>query len=483
MRFKSGAVEMKKGLTKIISAVALLAAALPCAASPVLANSGPNSEYGITAQGVFVRNEQSVLAVESEKLTFDIVDMPTLSTLGDYKSTVTAEYNFVNTSANTVHTSMAFPLKTSKNYRYGEQVFTPEISVNGVPVECAARYTCSTYTGFDESVKQISDAWYSDDFYRADLPVTKYAVSVERPADYESVRISAKVRCDESKARYIGWGSSLTYYFDYYREDDPLNDVDMQELYNYSFYVLGDVSALSCEWKTEAANYRNNFLTSYKRVDIPCSVTVDGETTLKELILANRPEDSVISELDYYNAVASNLYDDDYAGYPSRLNFYEDDALLWYTYDVEVEPNGRFTNKVTAPIFPTIDFDYDADVCEYEYYLSPAAKWASFGTLEVRVNSKYYMYEPPAGFEKCEGGYKAEFSSLPHGELSFRMSSSKHPRLRYSALISKVLGTIGLVFLCIICFVVPLAVFMPNIVAAVKKRRADRKLDFSSRGD
>ncbi|MDE7075692.1 MAG: hypothetical protein K2O62_00025, partial [Clostridia bacterium] len=65
---------MKKGLRKFLSAVALLAAALPCAVSPVLANSAPRWEHGETAAGTIVRNENSVLAVESEKLTFDICD-------------------------------------------------------------------------------------------------------------------------------------------------------------------------------------------------------------------------------------------------------------------------------------------------------------------------------------------------------------------------------------------------------------------------
>ena len=228
------------------------------------------------------------------------------------------------------------------------------------------------------------------------------------------------------------------------------------------------------------ANYKNGYLSSYKEVNVPYTVTVNSVTTLKGLILSERPEDSVISEVDYYNAVARSLYDDKYAGYLTRLEFDADEALVWYTYDVEVAPNGSIINKITAPIFPTTYYHYDPYVYEYEYYLSPAAKWASFGKLEVQINSDYYMVNPPKGFTKCEGGYRAEFSSLPKGELTFKMSTVEKPNRHHH---TRGIGIAFLVILCFTCIVVPLAVFMPFIVKAIKKRREEKAFDFSSRAD
>lgn len=471
---------MKKGLIKILSAVALLAAALPCAVSPVFANSGPRWERGETAAGAIVRNENSVLAVESEKLTFDIVDFPPNWENVDYKSTVTAEYKFVNTSSNTVHTSMAFPMKVSERYSYGDQEFQPEISVDGVPVECVTRYTSNNYTTFDESVKLISDEWYSNDFYSPDLPVTKYTVSVNKPDGYNHVRIYADVKCDKSKARYIANATNLIYYFDFDEGNGGSTYAADTQKQVLVYYVLGDASEVDVKWTTEVANDRRGYLSSYKTVNVPLYITAEDANTLKDLILSEREEDSPISEIDYYNGVVRELYNDNHAGVLSFLRFRTYGALVWYTYDVEVEPNGSIINKITAPIFPTIHYYYEPSVYEYEYYLSPAAKWASFGKLEVQINSEYYMINPPKGFEKCEGGYKAEFSSLPKGELTFKMCTVEKPHKDNS---TRITGIVFLVILCFGCFGVPLIVFMPYIVKAVKKRRGERELDFSSRRD
>ncbi|MDE6075372.1 MAG: hypothetical protein K2G26_02935 [Clostridia bacterium] len=471
---------MKKGLIKVLSAVALLAAALPCAVSPVLANSGPREERGETATGAIVRNENSVLAVESEKLTFDIVDFPPNWDNADYNSTVTAEYKFINTSSDTVHTSMAFPMNAGERYRYGDREFEPVISVDGQQIECVTRYTTGKYTDFDEGVKLITDEWYSDDFYNVDMPVTKYTVSVNKPDGYNQVRISAEVKCDKSKARYIANGTNLTYYF-YFDEGSGGTsfDADTQKQ-ALVYYVIGDTSAMSCEWTIEAANDRRGYLSSYRTIDIPLYINVSSADTLKDIILSQRPEGSPINDVDYYNGVVRQLENYSHAGFLSDLRFKTYSALVWYTYDVEVAPNGSIINKITAPIFPTTFYTYDPYVYEYEYYLSPAAKWASFGTLEVQVNTPYYMVNMPKGFNKCEGGYRAEFSSLPKGELTFKMSTVEKPSQKHP---TRGVGIAFLVILCFTCIVVPLAVFMPFIVKAIKKRREEKKFDFSSRAD
>lgn len=470
---------MKKGLLKTLSAVAALIVALPCAASPVLANSAPKWETGETASGAIVRNEDSVLAVESEKLTFDLWDFPLRynEEKTEYKSTVTAEYKFVNTSANTVHTSMAFPNLIKESYLKSGQDFSPVITVDGNEVECEVRHTRGRYRDFDDDVKLISDEYYADSFYNPDLLVTKYKVSVNRPADYDMVYLKGEVSIN-GKVRYIG---SMYYYFDFSDSGDTYA-LDVDDKDKNTFYVLGDASAFECRWRTEVEEYKWGTY-NWKQFDVPYTVAYDGETTLKELVLSHRRADSPISELDYYNGVVRGFYDyGNRACDVSGLDFPVDDAICWYLYETEVAPNGSFTNKITAPIFPTIEYGYDPYVYEYEYYLSPAAKWASFGNLEVRINSNYYMLNPPKEFEKCEGGYRAEYSSLPKGELKFRMSTVEKPKSA-GGNSTMVFGIVMLVILCIICIVVPLAVFMPFIVKAVKKRCAEKRLDFSSHGD
>ncbi|MBQ3000737.1 MAG: hypothetical protein IJD63_03205, partial [Oscillospiraceae bacterium] len=83
---------------------------------------------------------------------------------------------------------------------------------------------------------------------------------------------------------------------------------------------------------------------------------------------------------------------------------------------------------VTAPIYPSIDTDYDPDIYGYTYLLSPAKTWKSFGTLDIVVNTPYYITESSLeGFEKTDTGYTLTLEGLPDGELTFTLSTSEDP--------------------------------------------------------
>ena len=102
--------------------------------------------------------------------------------------------------------------------------------------------------------------------------------------------------------------------------------------------------------------------------------------------------------------------------------------MRWYEYEITLEPGQRIVNSVTAPIYPSIDLDYDPDIYGYTYLLSPAKTWKSFGKLDIVVNTPYYITESSLdGFEKTETGYKANFDGLPNGELNFVLSTAENP--------------------------------------------------------
>lgn len=409
---------MKKTLHKIVSAVVALFAAVPCAVSPAFANSGPMYEEGVTASGAIVRGEKSALAVESEKLTFNISDFPDAEFPQNYRSTVTAEYKFVNTTENTVKTSMAFPLGNLPPYfehSWSNLSLAPTVTVNGSEVEAQVRYPYGSYESFSESVKNISDEWYSDGFYRPDLPVTEFAVSMD-VQDYGYAYAVGEFKCDASKTRLIGDSLNI----------DKIRNVlrvGYEPAGSEYFYVLGDASVFECVWHAEVLSNGK-----YKSVDLPLTVNRLGETTLKEFVLSRRNDDSVVGELDFYNGAVRNFNTgSEFASY--KKNYYDSEFLTWYTYDVEVAPNGRVTNSVTAPIFPKIDYRYTPAAYAYNYYLSPAAEWQSFGKLEVAVNTEYNLTSQSysLNFNKVDGGYTAELDSLPSEELSFSLCSEANP--------------------------------------------------------
>lgn len=425
-------------LRAIISAVAL-AAALPCVISPAFANSGKRYEYGILGPGLLEQkpaSEQSALAVESEKLTFDIVDFPAYPNVDGYKSTVTAEYTFVNTGDTAVRTSMAFPIGVDRACE-GEAT-PPQIKVNGEKIAVETRHTYGSYNDFEFDVAKISDDLTEDSFYKPDLPVTCFLLTSDLKSK-EEIRCIGKYSADKDKVRLISHNSSDTEMFYWLDGKDPkdTSGVDMYNMYAVTYFLLGDPSAFECEWKAQKFVSRPIFTSCfsssgyYKDVGNKIEVKELGRTTLGELLLHNRSAESVVSERDWYNGLLLRLLENQSgvrAGSVGEvLSCREDDFLEWYTYDVEVPAGGKITNSVTAAIFPVEHAGTNPYIYEYEYYLSPAKTWKSFGTLEVQVNTTAFMQDISDGFVKNAQGYAAKFDKLPEGELRFSLCGEEHP--------------------------------------------------------
>ncbi|MDE6557679.1 MAG: DUF4424 domain-containing protein [Clostridia bacterium] len=490
---------MKKVKVKfkaLVAAVAALVLAVPCAASPVFANSGPMKEFGVTGAGVQIRNENSVLAVESEKLTFNISDLPK-SNYGDgdeggeYASSVTAEYKFVNTSDDTVHTSMAFPLGNVKEYYFSKPLtMDATVTVDGEKVETQTRHTLGSYDfygDFDEGAAEISDEWYEDGFYKLDTPVTTYRVNVDI-GGYSDIIARVNINCDNTRARYTcanGYDNKTRFYF---RDGNYVTGSR-----NYDIYVFGDKSAIDFEWTVQeekfvAGTWFSPSKTSYRDVDLPVEVTEvvdkDGEPvypTLKDFVMAFRHSDSSVSELDFYNGVARSYllkevgeyaYAGDFRYYPHG----DSQFCTWYTYDVVVAPKGSIINSITAPLYPDVQLAYDPYVYTYEYYLSPAKGWASFGTLDIAINTPFYSQGMPAKFVRTETGFSAHYDTLPEGELEFSLCASANPTKSMNW------GLIFIIFLCVIALyaVMAVGIFIALIIFLIiraVKRSEKKKID------
>ena len=71
---------------------------------------------------------------------------------------------------------------------------------------------------------------------------------------------------------------------------------------------------------------------------------------------------------------------------------------------------------------------YTPTVYEYAYLLSPATTWSEFGSLDITINTPYYLTESTIdGFEKTEDGYLLHLDGLPEGELIFSLSTEENP--------------------------------------------------------
>lgn len=441
---------MKKAVLKIISAVVALCAALPCAVSPVFANSGHRYEYGVSGSGILTPHENSVLAVESEKLTFNIPDFPKYgNSLSNYKSTVTAEYEFVNTGDSAVVTSMAFPIGVDPHY-YGD-LREPEIMVDGTTVTVQTRHTLGNYRYFTDRVKHIYDDYYSDDFYTPDTEVTHYEITIEMPAS--GYMLIGKVDCGDG-ARFITWLGTEDEIDKYLDKGKNVLDV----------YVVGDTADFNCVWHFEKLQKHLFSGGEYVKTDRTFPINENIETTtLKDFILSYRPQDSVVSEMDWYNGFVSDFGNRRKCVSECALATCNDYYFLaWYTYDVQAEPNGRFTNTVTVPLLPSENGNFSPTVYDYEYYLSPAKSWKSFGTLEIEVNTDYYLIGHSIDFVGKDGGFVAELDGLPESELYFSLCSEAVPTKQQVGV-----DLTGFVIFLLVLFAAVALIFIGAIIVAI----------------
>ena len=139
--------------------------------------------------------------------------------------------------------------------------------------------------------------------------------------------------------------------------------------------------------------------------------------------------------------------------------------MRWYEYEITVDPWERVINTVTAPIYPAINTNYDPSIYTYTYLLSPAQTWRDFGTLDIRVNTPYFITESSLkGFEKGEGGYTLSLDGLPEGELVFVLSADEHP-------VKELPNLAYLVFYLPILLPILALILIPVVVILVRRRR------------
>lgn len=389
------------------------------------ANSGAPWEEGVTADGIYSVHEDSVLEVQSEVLTFDISSLPSDIVEGkSYDARVTAEYTFYNPTDEYVTTAMAFPFGIRPYY--AEELDVAQISdpikIDGKTADYQIRHTYGKYGEFERDVHGILPDYIEDDFYSPELPVTVYTVSVKYDNQYNA-NYNPDLRLDSlslpaDRTRIVcpglrGEGEDLYYWW-------PVAEQD-----TVTIYVLGEDFAVGeLDW------YVSYGMREYGNAVIPSDIEFSSKkSTLGDIIFSEYDEAYGINRIDWYNAVVGQLADDVNAGDSLTADEYNFNA--WYVYETTVAPRSSFTNSVTAPLFPTIHFNYEPRIYEFIYYLSPAAGWADFGEMTIVVNTPYYIQgsfsSDNVTFESAQGGYFASSDGLPEGELAFALCPVETP--------------------------------------------------------
>ncbi len=440
----------------------------------VSANSAMTYWSGSSGSNVISSDENCPVEAVHENLTFSLPFRPVPGNAvseksGVYENSYTAEYTFHNASDMKVETLLSFPLGKDPAYlsfvRNNDSSYY-EIRVNGEITEPLIRYTFKSDQPFslEKDLPALKDTYMEDDFFSPDLPVYEYHYRLSyNPEDLsEGSTAYIRVTLDDKpqERRYMLYADSM-------RPSDGsvvlgrgIHADDQivircfgknPEEPDLSFYISHDSEETELNGKSE--------LTEVK------------EMTYEEYVLALKKEPEDISDVDFYNAFTSmiNSYygGEVYMEQPDISQF----LMKWLQYMLVFEPDETLINSVKAPAYPDIDTGYSDPVYTYDYLLSPAGSWKSFGTLDVNVETDLNMLENNGfGFEKTEQGYTVHFDGLPEKELSFKLCASEKPKKDVNW--SYAIGTfmiLGVPLIGMVLFIVAVALLIRHFVNRKKK--------------
>ncbi|MDE7265589.1 MAG: hypothetical protein K2N52_04875 [Clostridia bacterium] len=447
---------------KIIVLIFVFALTLTVLAVPVRvasANSAQKNWSGITSSGTMVTDENCPIEVESEILTFDIRQFPDFyfyeqSEFDGYGAKVTAHYNFYNPADYDVDMTLVFPFGNFPSYVDSELSDDGKYSVtaDGEAVESTLRHTFD-YGNFnaERDVAKISDSFKEDGVFSPDAPVHGYCYRISGLTVREAY-INLKTYYDRANTAVFysitdGGGEGALYC----SQGSSLGTV--KNGYYVYLFVVGEEIVPQFTFTAEGFFYD-------KVTDGYAELQRDDEMTFKELVLAYRDENSDVSEVDWYNAMLDYIEE---FGYLAEYVNYR--LMRWCEYRLTIPAGGRLVNEVTVPLYPDINGYYSPSVYGYEYLLSPARCWAAFGSLEIVINTPYFVLGNSLGeFEKTEDGYVLSLNGLPDRELNFRLCAEENPTREDSWM--KLGGVIGII-VCIIFFGVPVLIHIIALVVAL----------------
>ena len=427
---------------------------------PAYANSAQTHWRGVDSTGAVVVGEDCPIEVTKEVLTFDISEFPDnyyrkMEEYLAYTGKVTAEYTFYNPTDLTVTATLAFPFGTQPDYAnvYDDETQTYltfvdtekyDITINGEAIEKEIRYTLKpsgSQFKLSEDLPRLSDTYIADAFYSPTMTVTKYTYIVggenkEGLIDKETYK-AANVAFDWNG----GDGKSKIYFpeqsgFHTQKDGDGRLGMWADNGDIFSVYVIGQPLSTPLVMKC----YQDGGVEDKEEIDGIVSLMNTETVTLEDLALENWNEETGVSKVDWYNAVVA-AFNEGGKGNPQYNYIYPDSnglnmsaerfvrsLMRWYQYEITIEPKSSITNTVTAPIYPEINGRYNPAIYTYTYLLSPASTWASFGELEIIINTPFYITENSLdGFTKTETGYTLKRNGLPEGELEFVLCSSENP--------------------------------------------------------
>lgn len=454
------------------------------------ANSGPTHWNGVTSSGAVFSGDNCPIEAESEILTFNIPQFIHHGTekeeLLNYEANFSAEYTFKNPTDSEVNATLAFPLGERSDLGYWEnggggandtfinldEVLAAKnmykVMVDGEKIDARTRYTFHALNDFDfsEESKRLCGGYRSHEFFTPDMPVYKYSfrfVSEEK----EFFQAEATIK-NTANLRFGGGYGSLSKEKNSTVITYSVRGGEETEIYS----IGGELIPEATEWRF----YKNTGYFGLAEKSVEAQAVYEpqaaGQTTFKEYVFKGYTGGNGVAESDFYNAVLD--YIDEYletSMLPKNYAFLQDSSYLmrWLVYDLNFSAGQTIKNTVSAPLFSGGQYNYDPYVYNYNYLLSPARKWSGFKSIEIRINTPYYLINSSVQFRKTDYGYVYNQNGLPDGELEFEMCTVENPehKVNYGYTVFAVV----MIVLGAAVILIPLAIIIILIVLLVKRSK------------
>ena len=414
---------MKVKFLAAVAAAFPLISALCCIGAPIAAsaNSVPTYWEGANASGAIVKGEDCPVIVEKGTLNLNIASLPREGKveLNSYTAEAVAEYTFHNPTNADVDMTLLLPFGIFPSYVEGDaQDKISAVSVDGKAAQCTVRYTYS-FAPFDadKAMARVLDEKKTDAFYRKDATVYEYRLVLSSSQDTSEGYFKIKLRYNPQKTRVIFpiEGTRLRVIGGDMYAIAPLSSLRSESAV---FYAVGEALA-EVTPSIEGGAAENAMTAQLAKV-----------MSFSEFAVQDWQENTGISQIDWYNAIVDMLNEKKgLGGSVADFSMTTQSFLRWYEYGLKIPAGGHIVNRVKAPLYPTIEASKNPRY-EYSYLLSPAAKWADFRSLEIRIETPYYLTNGSLDFARSESENGKDFiylytrSSLPQGELSFVLTES-----------------------------------------------------------
>ncbi|MBR2460374.1 MAG: hypothetical protein IKB34_04010 [Clostridia bacterium] len=445
------------------------------------ANSAQMHWQGTDSTGTIVTGRECPITVKREKLIFDIPEFPdsyysSAESLAEYGASVTAVYEFYNPADYTVTATLVFPFggcpeyvsiydEELKRYVLPDDTERYDVKINGEPTERILRHTLLR-NSFDteQEMKWLSDQRISVGLLTPDATVTVYEYAPE-----EGI-----VECYAS-CQFSGLGTLRNILMN--ANGYSLLEQGTAELgawlragsdrESITVYCIGEPIDGGLDWKMYESGAKK------KQVEGEMTLVSTRTLTLAELAMSKYAEGSTVSETDWYNAViremSENGKDGGYIGNEILLDP-SGSFMRWYQYEITLEAGETLVNTVSAPIYPDIDGSFVPAKFSYTYLLSPAQRWAGFGSLDISIITPYHLLEcSEPGWRKAVSGYAIGRDGLPFGELEFTLCESDSPEKLITPY--TVLGDVLMGFIIAGLAIATLALIITPIIIIKHRRR------------